>query len=465
MSRPAAPTPTNSTTNTTPASAQKLRASCDACNQAKVKCTKDRPFCTRCATHGIYCVYSVSLRAGKRRAGPKSPTAVTPVTASQDQVMTDISPRQLHFEPLTFSPSPPAVDLHHHRGSNDMYHSMLNLEGASFDTGDHLHDFLDCSSPTFSHGHMVHQGRPLPPTRQDSRSDPFLAPPLIQHSSTDSDLSAISGIVTPDELGNAGGPHWGTSMSDELFGVDSRAGSQTPLDMFSYPSSAPLSRSPSATFLSQLESASGKEPPSSRCQCFQRICSMLTTLSQVSEPQRTTFDVALTKNKDAIAMCGATLRCRQCSNDTESVTMLVSLMAKIISVYKAPGSAYLNSINTSLPTLSRDSDDTISNGSSGSGHSYITYGSYRMDKEDDERLKMEIVAIELRKVESLIVGFRERFCGTQMQRPRAEHESRLYEAMVDFLAKRLRAEFERLNRRKGKTARGSSVSSTSMGIE
>lgn len=464
MSRPSAPTPTTSATNATPPSTQKLRASCDACNQAKVKCTKDRPFCTRCATHGIYCVYSVSLRAGKRRAGPKSPTAVTPVTASQDQVMTDISPRHLHFDPLTFSPSPTPIDLNHHHRGNDMYHSMLNLEGTSFDTGDHLQDFLDCSSPTFSHSHMVHQGRPLPPTRQASCSDASFPPPLIQHSSTGSSSSAISGIVTPDDLGNAGGPHWNTSMTDELFGIDSRAGSQTPLDMFSYPSSAPLSRSPSATILSHLGPATEKEP-SSRCQCFQRIISMLATLNQVSEPQRTTFDVALTKNKDAIAMCGVTLRCRKCSNDTESVTMLVSLIAKIISIYKAPGSAYLNSVNAPLPTFSRDSDDTISNGSTGSGHSYITYGSYRLDKEDDERLKMEIVAIELRKVESLVVGFRERFCGAQMQRPQAEHESRLYEALVEFLAKKLRGEFERLNRRKSKTALDSSASSVSMGIE
>ncbi|SLM34373.1 Zn(2)-C6 fungal-type DNA-binding domain [Lasallia pustulata] len=463
MSRPSAPTPTTSTANATATSTQKLRASCDACNQAKVKCTKDRPFCTRCATHGIYCVYSVSLRAGKRRAGPKSPTAVTPVTASQDQVMTDISPRQLHFDPLTFSPSPPAIDLNQHHRGNDMYHGLLNLEGGNFDNGDHLHDFLDCSSsPTFSHSHMMHQGRHLPPNRQDSCSEASFPPPLTQHSSTESSSSAISGLVTPEDIGSTAGPHWSTSITDGLFEIDSRAGSQTPLDMFSYPSSAPLSRSPSGTFLSHLGGPTGKEPPS-KCQCFQLIISMLATLNQVSEPQRTTFDVALTKNKDAIAMCGVILRCRQCTNDTESVTMLVSLIAKIISVYKAPGSAYLNSI--ALPTMSRDSDDTISNGSAGSGHSYITYGSYRMDKEDDERLKMEIVAIGLQKVESLIACFRERFCGAQMQRPQAEHESRLYEALVDFLAKRLRAELERLNRRKSKTAIGSSASSVSLGID
>ena len=192
---------------------------------------------------------------------------------------------------------------------------------------------------------------------------------------------------------------------------------------------------------------------------------MLAKLNQLSEPQRTTFDVALTSNKDAISLCGVTLRCRQCGNDTESVTTLASLIAKIISIYKVPGSAYLSPANGSLPTLSKDGDDTISNCSAGSGHGCVTLGSYRMDKEDDERLKMEIVAIELRKVETLVVGFRERFCGTQMQRPQAEHESRLYEALLDFLAKKLRAEFERLSRRKGKTALDTSSKSSSLGLE
>ena len=48
--------------------APKLRASCDTCNQAKVKCTKTRPTCSRCQKYGEECVYSISLRAGKRPA-------------------------------------------------------------------------------------------------------------------------------------------------------------------------------------------------------------------------------------------------------------------------------------------------------------------------------------------------------------------------------------------------------------
>lgn len=46
----------------------RLRASCDGCFLAKVKCSKARPICSRCLACGIECRYSPSSRAGK----PKS---------------------------------------------------------------------------------------------------------------------------------------------------------------------------------------------------------------------------------------------------------------------------------------------------------------------------------------------------------------------------------------------------------
>lgn len=40
----------------------KLRASCDACYLAKVKCSKSRPLCQRCLVSGTSCAYSPSAR-------------------------------------------------------------------------------------------------------------------------------------------------------------------------------------------------------------------------------------------------------------------------------------------------------------------------------------------------------------------------------------------------------------------
>jgi hypothetical protein len=47
----------------------KLRASCDACYLAKVKCSKSRPLCQRCLVSGTNCTYSPSARF---KRGPKT---------------------------------------------------------------------------------------------------------------------------------------------------------------------------------------------------------------------------------------------------------------------------------------------------------------------------------------------------------------------------------------------------------
>ncbi|OAG00261.1 uncharacterized protein CC84DRAFT_1102724, partial [Paraphaeosphaeria sporulosa] len=40
--------------------AAKLRASCDACNESKVRCSQTKPSCTRCQKQRIICVYGLS---------------------------------------------------------------------------------------------------------------------------------------------------------------------------------------------------------------------------------------------------------------------------------------------------------------------------------------------------------------------------------------------------------------------
>ncbi|KAL7623784.1 hypothetical protein AAE478_005337 [Parahypoxylon ruwenzoriense] len=43
----------------------KLRASCDACGAAKLKCDRGQPECGRCVSYGISCLYGISRKKGK----------------------------------------------------------------------------------------------------------------------------------------------------------------------------------------------------------------------------------------------------------------------------------------------------------------------------------------------------------------------------------------------------------------
>ncbi|PMD36710.1 hypothetical protein L207DRAFT_568919 [Hyaloscypha variabilis F] len=45
--------------------APKLRSSCEGCGNAKVKCDRGQPKCSRCATLQLTCVYGISLKHGK----------------------------------------------------------------------------------------------------------------------------------------------------------------------------------------------------------------------------------------------------------------------------------------------------------------------------------------------------------------------------------------------------------------
>ncbi|KAL4786217.1 hypothetical protein BJX76DRAFT_366074 [Aspergillus varians] len=43
----------------------KVRSTCNACQQAKIRCSHERPSCKRCQKHKIDCVYSISRRLGR----------------------------------------------------------------------------------------------------------------------------------------------------------------------------------------------------------------------------------------------------------------------------------------------------------------------------------------------------------------------------------------------------------------
>jgi hypothetical protein len=50
----------------------KVRSTCNACQQAKIRCSHEKPSCRRCQKHKIDCIYSVSRRLG-RPAKKKEP--------------------------------------------------------------------------------------------------------------------------------------------------------------------------------------------------------------------------------------------------------------------------------------------------------------------------------------------------------------------------------------------------------
>ena len=67
-----------------PPSGVKLRDSCESCAASKVRCSREKPTCNRCAERGITCQYSLKQRTGRKfRRGDSINDNVMDATSSQ----------------------------------------------------------------------------------------------------------------------------------------------------------------------------------------------------------------------------------------------------------------------------------------------------------------------------------------------------------------------------------------------
>ncbi|MCJ1284214.1 hypothetical protein MMC26_003545 [Xylographa opegraphella] len=170
--------------------------------------------------------------------------------------------------------------------------------------------------------------------------------------------------------------------------------------------------SPSSSFTSPVHTPTTPTYPST-CGCFKTILQTLRSLYIFSSFPNLTFDVALARNKEAVNLCLAALECN-CAAEASLGLLYISLIAKILSVYQSSCGVW-------------------SDQSSSSTSARITLGVYNLDRDDEERIKMILVQIELRKVETLVAKVKERAC-------QGDSESEIYafDALVKFLDGKLR---------------------------
>ncbi|MCJ1387679.1 hypothetical protein MMC18_000522 [Xylographa bjoerkii] len=372
---------------------QKLRASCNACNQAKVKCSKSRPTCTRCAKHGEECVYSVSLRAGKRPAhrdrsnarfrkftqpAMDSQGAHAKYTAPSNRPAAQDGNSNTNSQLQSPMPSPmeipstwmiePAAAIGLMPMDGDMYLNMVDYETPSLMDTSALFDMSECS-PSASSLPNSAQLEAFRENWYQHVPDPISIPPYAYHERQQSShaTSTSSSSISP-------------------------------------------TRTPATPVYS------------SACGCFKTILQTLSSLYILSSFPNLTFDVALARNKEAVHLCLAALECN-CAAEASFGLLYISLIAKILSIYQS--------------SCGRWSDQ-----SSSSTSARITLGVYNLDREDEERIKMILVRMELRKVETLVARVKAKACQGD-----AESEINAFDALVSFLEGKLRAVSDALQTR------------------
>ena len=418
----------SSTTTSSPPKHTKLRESCDSCLIAKVKCSKTRPLCARCLANGAPCGYSPSSRAGRknRNAGirkaaansaPKDttehPQSALPTSASYLPLfMYPISENNVDHNTNMWGGSSPAVQ-EDQRGPQSMAGKPVGTtkERESYDTSDFL---------------------PTPPLNGDFM-DSFM------HLSNHNGFSEFATATTSPE-GNVDqapvSPAW-TINSNQYSLLPSF---QSPLDMMPLGhihSSQPATR-PALPTQQETHQSLAQTGSSADCDCFASCLHALQSLHTHSWMSSSTqhggapFDIVLTINREAMDGCSALLGCDKCvSKIGSSITtmLLATIFGKVMSLYRATCMFRFGS----------------STGFQASAQ--LAFGAYTVTGEDRQFLEIEILLLELRKVENILTSYQERLHNTQAE----QDESSVYTALTAYLDKNLRYIVDFLQVRKGET--------------
>ena len=249
----------------------------------------------------------------------------------------------------------------------------------------------------------------------------------------------------------------------------------------SYPNSPSQHSTASPAMRPNCQSSSSTAKNLPPCNCNQKILHQLLAMSKTPELPAE-FDTALNQNKQVINLCHNILNDKtHHHHDISFVLTLTALINKVITVYDAIYNPYrqpnnnppfspghlqvirdlemstadsfdMSSPSSAIPTLANNSPYSSTTSLSGMvtprGTTLpmrLTLGSYRLDEQDEEKLKWDIFKIELSKVGALVRAFEQRFCDAsnpQEQSPQRKFESKAYEDMVYYLQKRLRVSLE-----------------------
>ncbi|KAI0387179.1 hypothetical protein F5Y04DRAFT_268236 [Hypomontagnella monticulosa] len=406
----------------------RLRASCDGCFLAKVKCSKARPICSRCLACGIECRYSPSSRAGK----PKSEhTGSTHANNPQDM--------------------------------QQMHHGMIDDKSMAYSTAhqtptEHMFNFDAgwTTPPTPVDGHMsrnpsISTGLALlgVEDRPMGEQDPMSAPPEMYSTSipwtpptdlsctTFSDIPATAG---PMHGGQIRSQSFDLSMSAPITWTDPVAQEMLSYGQVQTPTSMSSNYFPSPTTTPTMRPAGPRHRSSSStinggsCTCFTACLQSLQALHNASSPASPPFDFVLTLNRKAVEGCAAMLSCSKCMSRSGTQTaamLLATVIGKITSFYNAASHSYFETSSLSMAQNNPGNNMGVS------------LGVYQLNGEDGRWLELEILARELRKLEEVYSRFREVVCADFSDIPDVT------KAMISHLGQNLGSTLEVISHRRG----------------
>ena len=380
--------------STKPVKPRKFRSSCDACSASKVKCDQGQPQCLRCINLGMHCNYSPSRRMGKPPASSRKLTTTSNPSSSESEQKEPRPAKKRQLSPPTFLPDLPVVDPSNLQVSLDSSYTddfmTMNWQDDIFQTtmfdGPATADIDLTAANLFdlSFDFMADGSPPMPHSNQFIFGDDSL-----------NSSKAPSRNPTYENLQLFASPQSSSHSTREISPCTSIPKQKSmlpppaPEKKLDTPPQSPLSKK-----LSLLTSTT---------KCNHQMDFGRTELPSPCPGSNASIDQVLIKNKTAIENAYNLLAC-SCSNDPHFALTLALICNKILGMYEAV-------IKTS--GLTSESPTTRMLRPSNSGPSIpITVGAYQMDAEDEERIRIQIVVNELRKVKGLVDRYASKYCNS-----------------------------------------------------
>ncbi|KAH8653266.1 hypothetical protein BGZ60DRAFT_533446 [Tricladium varicosporioides] len=211
---------------------KRLRESCEPCSAAKVRCSKDKPVCTRCTERDLPCVYLLTRRSGrplhKTSNGSKTASRNNDSSRNGDSVhilefQASTGPEALLRESTspTFSPIDP-FSVHVSLGPETDPSSSLSLESVSDWSSRELDDYF----ATFNSVPGLYKLSPFPDGLDGmSYSDLTSNPPdsSLHHSISDCNcLATALGLLGKSESSDFGSVKQSFSPTESLISENER---------------------------------------------------------------------------------------------------------------------------------------------------------------------------------------------------------------------------------------------------
>ncbi|KAL2023148.1 hypothetical protein VTK56DRAFT_3754 [Thermocarpiscus australiensis] len=348
----------------------RLRASCDACFSAKVKCSKTKPVCSRCLTCGSPCNYSPCLRSGRAKSAQSSSTATPP-----------------GLQGISAMPAQQPMPV-----------ALTDLSPMAHDVGMTAAGYLD---PTVSAA-MYPPGTTL--TASSDMSAQFVDPSVITTPLSHGRSNSYDSIASLASTGIPSAPSvqsWTDQLTPDVYAYGPTQMSPpgnlpSPVSVPPQPGSMPIDYfpDPAATFQLGSPVPSHLALPSTGgyCTCFTACLQSLQALHNASTPEAPSLDLILSLNRKAVEGCASMLSCARClgrSGTHTAAMLLATVMGKVTSFYKIAFYTYF------------DGGGVSRNGTTGT----------RLLREGGSRwVELEILTGELKKLQEVYGLFRE-VCG------------------------------------------------------